>query len=127
MIKVAAAIIQQNHQFLICQRPAGKHLELLWEFPGGKQELNETLPECLIRECREELGIEVEIESLFEESTYQYPEVSIQFAFYLCKIQSGTPYSREGQHFCWIHPEDFLKYSFCPADKNVIEKLISSQ
>ncbi len=124
MIKVAAAIIEQKDFFLICQRPAGKHLAFFWEFPGGKVENDETFEECVIRECREELGIDVNVQSLFEKTTYFYPNQSIQFAFFLCTIQHGYPIAQEGQKICWVKRSELLNYKFCPADYMLIQKLL---
>ncbi len=67
MIEVTAALIWNKNRFLICQRPSHKARGLLWEFPGGKLEEGETLQECLVRECREELGVTLSVEDLFME------------------------------------------------------------
>lgn len=75
MILVSAAIIRNTAgEILICQRGAGGSCAFLWEFPGGKQEAGETAADCLVRECREELGIEIDIVALLEQTSYTYPD-----------------------------------------------------
>ena len=78
MILVSAAIIRNTAgEILICQRGAGGSCAFLWEFPGGKQEAGETAADCLVRECREELGIEIDIVALLEQTSYTYPDNKI--------------------------------------------------
>jgi len=123
MLKVAAAIIQDQEKMLICQRPPGKPLALLWEFPGGKVEPEESFSECIVRECLEELGIEVKVETVFAEYVYHYPEQAIHFVFFGCQIQKGIPQAKENQNFVWVKKSELEKYPFCPADQEVIQKL----
>ena len=78
MILVSAAIIRNTAgEILICQRGAGGSCAFLWEFPGGKQEAGEKAADCLVRECREELGIEIDIVALLEQTSYTYPDNKI--------------------------------------------------
>ena len=124
MTEVVAALIWDGGRFLICQRPEGKHLASLWEFPGGKAEAGESFAECIVRECREELGIEVEVVSLFGETVYDYPEYAVALSFFLCRIISGVPQSKEGQNFCWVSREKLNDYVFCPADRDIVARLM---
>lgn len=83
MIFVSAAIIRNTAgEILICQRGAGGSCAFLWEFPGGKQEAGETAADCLVRECREELGIEIDIVALLEQTSYTYPDNKIGLSFF---------------------------------------------
>ena len=93
MILVSAAIIRNTAgEILICQRGAGGSCAFLWEFPGGKQEAGETAADCLVRECREELGIEIDIVSnLLEQTSYTYPDNKIGLSFFAAKITGGVP------------------------------------
>lgn len=85
MILVSAAIIRNTAgEILICQRGAGGSCAFLWEFPGGKQEAGETAADCLVRECREELGIEIDIVALLEQTSYTYPDNKNR-AFFFCR------------------------------------------
>lgn len=92
MILVSAAIIRNTAgEILICQRGAGGSCAFLWEFPGGKQEAGETAADCLVRECREELGIEIDIVALVEQTSYTYPDNKIGLSFFAAQITGGVP------------------------------------
>lgn len=92
MILVSAAIIRNTAgEILICQRGAGGSCAFLWEFPGGKQEAGETAADCLVRECREELGIEIDIVALIEQTSYTYPDNKIGLSFFAAQITGGVP------------------------------------
>ena len=94
MILVSAAIIRNTAgEILICQRGAGGSCAFLWEFPGGKQEAGETAADCLVRECREELGIEIDIVALLEQTSYTYPDNKIGLSFFAAHLK--TPCKRE--------------------------------
>src|SRR6266853_2112638 len=84
-VDVAAALVFRDGKFLITQRHANAHLGGLWEFPGGKREANETFEQCLARELREELGIEVAVGELVESLTHNYPEKAVHLRFYRCQ------------------------------------------
>lgn len=90
MILVSAAIIRNTAgEILICQRGAGGSCAFLWEFPGGKQEAGETAADCLVRECREELGIEIDIVALLEQTSYTYPDNKIGLSFFAAKKRTS--------------------------------------
>lgn len=91
MIEVTAAIIHNDGKLLICQRPKGKRCDMLWEFPGGKIEAGETPEECLARECQEELDVTIEAEQQLGEVEYDYPGITVNIHFYICKLVDGMP------------------------------------
>lgn len=123
MIQVMAAVIKKDGKILICRRGAGGSCAWLWEFPGGKREHGETPEECLFRECREELGIDICIHGIFEKTTYKYPEVEIAFTFFLAEIISGEMKPAVHTAVRWVLPEEMGKYVFCPADVEIVERL----
>lgn len=131
MKHVAAAIIfNDKNELLICQRQSGgsdKSCAGLWEFPGGKLELGESLKECCVRECREELNADIKILSLYEETSYIYPESEIQFTFYLAKLLSDENELKMNVHqkICWVKISELNEYEFCPADIKLIERIKS--
>jgi 8-oxo-dGTP diphosphatase len=126
MLKVTAAIIRQKGKLLICQRGAGGHCAFLWEFPGGKLEPGESKEECLIRECEEELGIQIAVGSIFAETTYQYPDRKISFTFFNAEIISGELTPKVHQQVQWITPEELKNYDFCPADTEIVNRLFET-
>src|SRR5476649_166622 len=122
-IEVSAALIFHNGRLLITQRHATAHLGGLWEFPGGKREANETFEECLVREIREELGIEISAGELFEEITHAYPEKTVHLKFFICKSLSGVPQPLGCAAFQWIGRPELAGYEFPTADAQLLEKL----
>lgn len=128
MILVSAGILRNAAgEILICQRGAGGNCAFLWEFPGGKQEAGETAAACLVRECREELGVEIEVLELLEQSSYDYPDNKIAFSFFAAQIISGTPQKSVHQQILWVSPCDLGNYEFCPADREIVAKLASGK
>ncbi|MBI5668698.1 MAG: A/G-specific adenine glycosylase [Chloroflexi bacterium] len=121
---VSAGIIWNEHgQLLIAQRPPEGLLGGLWEFPGGKRENGETLPECLKRELREELAIEVEVGDLFMVVRHGFTHFRITLHAFTCRYVRGEP-QRLGVHdFAWVLPDDLRRYSFGKADREVIKAL----
>src|SRR5437588_217031 len=91
MMDVAAGLVFREGRLLITQRYPDSHLGGLWEFPGGKRELNETFEQCVGRELREELGIEVSVGDLIESVTHAYPEKTVYLRFYRCRCAHGEP------------------------------------
>jgi mutator protein MutT len=122
-IDVSAALIFQNGKLLITQRLANAHLGGRWEFPGGKREANETFEECLIREIREELGIEISVGKLFEKITHAYAEKTVQLKFFNCEFLSGEPQTLGCAAFKWIEKPELADYEFPAADAQLLEKL----
>lgn len=123
MTHVAAAIIRRNGKILICQRGEGGNCAYLWEFPGGKQESGETSEQCLLRECREELGVFVSVKSVFAETTYRYPNAEISFTFYEAEIVEGSLEMRIHKALEWVSADELDGFAFCPADVQIIRRL----
>lgn len=123
MTEVVAALIWDENRFMICQRPAHKARGSLWEFVGGKVEPGESKEEALIRECREELGVTVKVGDVFMEVTHQYPDITVHLTLFSASIREGVPQKLEHQDIRWITAEEIGKFSFCPADTEILEKL----
>ena len=126
-IDVAAGLVFHQQKLLITQRPAGTHLAGLWEFPGGKREPGESFEECLVRELREELAIEVTLGQLFEEITHEYPELSVRLKFFLCRLAKGEPRAIGCAAFKWATRDGLAKRNFPPADERLLRRLVDSE
>ena len=124
MTQVAAALIWRGDKFMICQRPAHKARGLLWEFVGGKTEPGETPAQALVRECREELAVEVEPEDVFMEVTHAYPDLTVRLTLFRARILRGEPQKLEHADIRWITPAEIPQYQFCPADQVILERLL---
>lgn len=121
---VAAGIISNGRgEILIAQRPLDGLLGGLWEFPGGKQEAGESLPDCLKRELREELAIEVEVGDLFTKVKHGFTHFKITLHAFECQHTSGDPQPIGVRDFAWVTPDGFDVYSFGKADRQVIAAL----
>lgn len=108
LFEVTAAMIQNDkNEFLICQRPGGKNCEFLWEFPGGKQEPDETLEQCLIREIKEELNIEIKIRQKYDDISHEYINSVIHITFFKCVITDGEITVKEHNDIRWITVKEF--------------------
>lgn len=123
VIEVAAALIQRDGRYLITTRREGTHLAGLWEFPGGKRRPGEQVEECLKRELREELDIEVEVHEALKTIEHAYPGVVVRLHFFRCSIISGEVRPKEEQEFRWVHPYEFGLYEFPPADAQLLQEL----
>jgi A/G-specific adenine glycosylase len=123
---VSAGLIRDSEgRLLISQRPFEGLLGGLWEFPGGKQEPGESLPECLQRELREELGIEVEVDELFVVVRHGFTHFKITLHAFNCRYVSGPPQKLGVHDFAWVTLDELEKYSFGKADRQIIEALRS--
>ena len=122
-IQVTAALIAHEGRYLITQRKAGVHLGGLWEFPGGKREVDESLENCLRRELREELGIEITQPVLFRVIRHDYPGKAVELHFFRCAIASGLPRPLECADFRWVAPEELAQFPLPPADQPLVEAL----
>lgn len=125
MTDVVAALIWDNGRFMICQRPAHKARGLLWEFVGGKTDPGETMEEALIRECREELGITVSVGDVYMQVVHDYPDILIRLTLFHCTIAEGTPKLLEHNDLKWILPSQIPEFDFCPADEDILARIIS--
>jgi 8-oxo-dGTP diphosphatase len=121
---VTAAVIERDGAYLVTRRPDGVHLEGYWEFPGGKCDGDETLPECLRRELLEELGADARIGSEIFTVTHDYPERSVELHFLACELL-GSPSPLLGQEMRWVKREDLSSLQFPPADDELISFLVS--
>ena len=124
-VEVSAALIFRAGKLLITQRHANSHLGGLWEFPGGKREAGETFEQCLVREIREELGVEISIGELFEEVSHAYPEKSVHLKFFICQIVSGRPQPLDCAAVKWVTKAELASFEFPAADARLLEKLSS--
>jgi 8-oxo-dGTP diphosphatase len=124
MTEVVCGVIKDEAGcFLACLRPAGKHLGGLWEFPGGKVEAGEPPEAALVRELREELGIEVTVEGALDPVTWTYDRGQIRLSPYLCHITLGIPSPLEHEALRWCAPRDFESLEWAPADLPVLDQL----
>ena len=123
MVEVVAALIWDADKFMICQRPATKSCGLLWEFVGGKVEKGETKEQALIRECREELNMTPSVGEEFMQVVHEYPDITVHLTLFNAVIAEGTPEKLEHNDIRWITPEEIPEYDFCPADKEILEKI----
>ena len=123
MTDVVAALIWDQDKFMICQRPAHKARGLLWEFVGGKVEPGETKEQALIRECREELAITLDVGTVFMEVVHEYPDIKITLTLFNAKIAEGVLQMLEHNDIRWITPAEISQYDFCPADTEILKKL----
>ncbi len=122
--EVVAALIWDGDRFLICQRPAHKARGLLWEFVGGKVEPGETRQEALIRECREELAIDIAVSGVFTDVLHTYPDLTVHLTLFHCTVVRGAPQMLEHTDLRWITREQIPDFPFCPADVEILQKLI---
>lgn len=127
MIEVVAALIKRGDKFLICQRPENKARGLLWEFVGGKVEKGETLKQALIRECKEELNVILDVGDVFIEVTHEYPDLTVHLTLFNAVIVDGEPQLIEHNDMKWITVSEISDYEFCPADKIILKKLKESK
>jgi len=126
LLVVAVALIDADDRVLIAQRPEGKALAGLWEFPGGKIDAGERPEAALIRELAEELGIAVKEACLapLTFASYAYPEFHLLMPLYVCRRWEGFVQSREGQALKWVRAKDLRQYPMPPADEPLIPPLV---
>lgn len=123
-VQVVAALIWKDNKFMICQRPANKTRAFQWEFVGGKAEKGETKEEALIRECKEELDIAVKVGEIFMEVDHQYPDINVHLTLFHSEIAEGEVKMLEHNDIKWITPDEINNFTFCPADKDILEKIV---
>lgn len=122
--EVVAALIWQGNKFIICQRPAHKARGLLWEFVGGKVEPGETKEQALIRECREELAITLSVGEVFMDVIHEYLDLTVHLTLFNATIAKGEPQKLEHNDIQWITPSEIQNFAFCPADEEILAKII---
>ena len=121
----ACALVDPDGRVLIAQRPEGKPMAGLWEFPGGKVETGETPEQSLIRELEEELGIVVKEACLapLTFASHSYPDFHLLMPLYICLRWEGTAIAKEGQNFKWVRPNRLRDYPMPPADVPLVAHL----
>ena len=126
ILVVACALVDSDGRVLLAQRPEGKSLAGLWEFPGGKLEPGERPEEALIRELAEELGIDVKSACLapLTFASHAYEEFHLLMPLYVCRRWNGQIQPREGQNLAWVKPNRMRDYPMPPADLPLIAPLI---
>jgi 8-oxo-dGTP diphosphatase len=126
LLVVAAALIDADDRVLIAQRPRGKHLADLWEFPGGKIDADERPEEALIRELREELGVLVKPACLapLTFASHAYDDFHLLMPLYVCRRWEGFVQPLEGQALKWVRAKNLRDYPMPPADEPLIPHLI---
>ena len=127
MIDVVAAIItNKEEKILIAKRSLKKSQGGLWEFPGGKIEKNESKEDAIVREIKEELNMDVKVDSSFDEKIYEYPDKTIRLIALNCSMISDSYEVLEHEDIKWISEEEFKAYEFAPADIYFIEKIVKN-
>ena len=126
LLVVACALVDQDNRILIAQRPPGKNLAGLWEFPGGKLDAGERPEEALIRELAEELSIEVKAPCLapLTFASHAYDDFHLLMPLYICRRWTGFVQPREGQAIKWVQPRDLRNWPMPPADEPLIPHLV---
>ena len=121
----ACALVDSDGRVLLAQRPEGKPMAGLWEFPGGKVETGETPEQTLIRELEEELGIVVKEACLapLTFASHSYPEFHLLMPLYICRRWDGIVTAREGQNLTWVRPNRLRDYPMPPADVPLVAHL----
>jgi 8-oxo-dGTP diphosphatase len=126
LIVAAVALVDADRRVLIAQRPVGKEMAGLWEFPGGKVEAGERPEETLIRELHEELGITVQEACLapLTFASHAYARFHLLMPLYICRRWDGLVQAREGQALKWVRPRQLREYPMPPADEPLIPAII---
>lgn len=126
LLVVACALVDTDARVLISQRPAGKALAGLWEFPGGKVEPGELPEQTLIRELKEELGIDVSEACLapFTFASHRYSDFHLLMPLWICRRWEGIVAAMEGQELAWVRPQRLKDYPMPPADVPLIPHLV---
>ena len=122
-IVVAAAVIEDHGRYFVTRRLQGTHLEGHWEFPGGKCEPGESLPQCLERELLEELGASVVVGEEILAASHDYPERRVELHFISCSLLNA-PVALLGQEMRWVERGELRSLPFPPADDELIERLL---
>ena len=127
VLVAACALIDPDGRVLLAQRPEGKSMAGLWEFPGGKVEAGERPEDTLIRELREELGIVVREDCLapLAFASHGYPDFHLLMPLYVCRRWEGTVTAQEGQALTWVRPNRLRDYKMPPADEPLVSHLMT--
>jgi 8-oxo-dGTP diphosphatase len=123
-IRVVAAVIAHEGRYLITQRRPTAVLPLLWEFPGGKVEPNESDGDALKREVRHRLGVDIEVGELISFVSHPYEHYSVDLYLYECRVTAGELRGLNVNDFRWVTSDEFDRYPFTPADEASMNKLL---
>ncbi len=126
VIVAAAALVRSDGRLLLAQRPVGKPMAGLWEFPGGKVEAGESLEGALVRELREELGVQIADRDLepFTFASHGYETFRLLMPVYIVRRWQGDIEAREKQELAWVSAEEIGRYAVPPADVPLVERFI---
>ncbi|MGN6396206.1 MAG: (deoxy)nucleoside triphosphate pyrophosphohydrolase [Mucilaginibacter sp.] len=120
-----AIIVDESNLILVTQRSQSMSLPLKWEFPGGKIELNETAEECLIREIKEELGIDVGIVKNLTPNRHTYPAININLIPFICKLIGGKINLAEHAAYKWLHANELSNLDWADADVPIVKNYLN--
>ncbi len=128
LIKVVGAIIENDNQEILCALRSPKmNMPNMWEFPGGKVEVNESLAEAIVREIQEELKCTIEYEELFNDNTHEYEAFIVNLITLKCKIIASTPVATEHSKLIWLKKENLESLKWAPADIPAVKQLLSEK
>ena len=122
-IDVSAAVIVKDNKYFIAKRNKDKHLGGYFEFPGGKQDHNETLEQTVIREIKEELNVDITVDRKLGEEYYSDEKINVHLHYFFCTIIKGDIILKEHEEAAWVSKEEFNKYKFAEGDKDIISLL----
>ena len=120
---VAAAVVIRDGRVLLTRRAEGQHLAGMWEFPGGKLEDGESPEEALVRECREECGIDVEVGEILDVTHHRFPDKDVLLLFYRCGLRAGDVRHLQVADHAWVAPAELDRYPLPPADGPVVARI----
>ena len=122
-VNVSAAVIVKDNKYFIAKRNKDKHLGGYFEFPGGKQDDNETLEQTVIREIKEELNVDITVDRKLGEELYSDEKINVHLHYFFCTIIKGDIILKEHEEAAWVSKEEFNKYKFAEGDKDIISLL----
>jgi len=122
-VVVVAAVVRRAEEILLTRRMKGAHLEGFWEFPGGKLEDGEDPEDALVRECREECGIDVAVDDILDVAFHRYPGKDVLLLFYGCRLLAGDVQHLGVAEHVWTTPEELDGYELPPPDARLVAKL----
>ena len=120
---VAAAVVRREGKILLTRRMAGTHLAGMWEFPGGKLEEGEAPEAALVRECKEECDIDIEVVDILDVAHHRYPKKDVLLLFYDCRLVRGEVVNKEVAEHVWVLPHQLDQYELPPPDARLVAKL----